>query len=32
MQNQQVSSINQSVNGICKAPLTKLDSGAGQLQ
>ena len=23
-------SINQSINGICKAPLTKLDSGAGQ--
>ena len=25
-------SINQSINGICKAPLTKLDSGAGQKQ
>jgi len=23
-------SINQSINGICKAPLTELDSGAGQ--
>jgi len=25
-----VPSINQSINGICKAPLTKLDSGVGQ--
>jgi len=22
--------INKSINGICKAPFTKLDSGAGQ--